>query len=99
MSRGETVGHSAERDEKPSSGLLRFWCCLLFLGPATAFAQTPVTFSEAMNMVEQRNERWRAADLAVRRARESREEQRGLHWPTVAMVGRYAHFNHELFVD
>lgn len=50
-------------------------------------------------MVEQRNERWRAADLSVERARESRAEQRGLYWPTVAGVGRYAHFNDELFVD
>ena len=50
-------------------------------------------------MVEQRNERWRAADLAVTRARESRAEQRGLLWPTVGVTGRYAHFNHELFVD
>jgi outer membrane protein TolC len=52
-----------------------------------------------MTMVEQRNERWRAADLAVTRARESRAEQRGLLWPTVGVTGRYAHFNHELFVD
>ena len=50
-------------------------------------------------MVEQQNERWRAADLALKRARESREEQRGLQWPTLGVVGRYAHFNHELFVD
>src|ERR1041385_2428404 len=67
--------------------------------PAAAFGQTPVTFSGAMTMVEQRNERWRAADLAVTRARESRAEQRGLLWPTVGVTGRYAHFNHELFVD
>ena len=64
-----------------------------------AFAQTPVTFNEAMTMVEKRNERWRAADLAVNRARESRAEQRGLYWPTVGATGRYVHFNHELFVD
>ena len=31
-------------------------------GPATASAQTPVTFAQAMTMVQERNERWRAAD-------------------------------------
>jgi len=66
---------------------------------ATAFAQAPVTFRQAMTMVEKRNERWRVADLAVQRARESRAEQRGLYWPTVAGLGRYAHLNDELFVD
>lgn len=50
-------------------------------------------------MVEQRNERWHAADLSVNRARESRAEQRGLYWPTVGVVGRYVHLNDELFVD
>jgi len=49
-----------------------------------------------MTMVEQGNERWRAADLVVNRARESRAEQRGLYWPTVGVVGRYAHLNDEL---
>ena len=52
-------------------------------GPATASAQTPVTFRQAMTMVEQRNERWRAADLSLGRAQEARAEQRGLYWPTV----------------
>src|SRR5690242_14585224 len=68
-------------------------------GPATASAQTPVTFAQAMAMVTERNERWRAADLALNRARESRAEQRGLYWPTVGVVGRYVHLNDELFVD
>lgn len=68
-------------------------------GPATASAQTPVTFREAMTMVEQRNERWRAADLSMSRAQESRAEQRGLYWPTFGVVGRYVHLNDELFVD
>ena len=50
-------------------------------------------------MVEQRNERWRAADLSLSRAQQTRAEQRGLYWPTVGVVGRYAHLNDELFVD
>ena len=50
-------------------------------------------------MVEQRNERWRAADLALNRAQETRAVQRGLYWPTVGVVGRYVHLNDELFVD
>ena len=66
---------------------------------ATAAAQTPVTFRQAMDMVTQRNERWRAADLSLGRAQEARAEQRGLYWPTVGIVGRYAHLNDELFVD
>jgi outer membrane protein TolC len=52
-----------------------------------------------MAMVEKRNERWRAADLAVSRAQESRAEQRGLYWPTVGVLGRYVHLNDELFVN
>jgi outer membrane protein TolC len=68
-------------------------------GPATASAQTPVTFAQAMTMVQQRNERWRAADLAVSRARESRAEQRGLYWPTLGVTGGYLHLQDELFVD
>ena len=67
--------------------------------PALAVAQTPVTFHQAMDMVTQRNERWRAADLSLSRAQEARAEQRGLYWPTVGIVGRYAHLNDELFVD
>jgi outer membrane protein TolC len=67
--------------------------------PAMAAAQSPVTFREAMSMVAQRNERWRAADLSVSRAQETRAEQRGLYWPTIGAVGRYAHLNDELFVD
>jgi outer membrane protein TolC len=67
--------------------------------PTTADAQLSVTFDQAMTMVEQRNERWRAADLSVSRAQESRAEQRGLYWPTVGITGRYAHLNDELFVD
>jgi outer membrane protein TolC len=67
--------------------------------PAMAAAQTPVTFRQAMDMVTQRNERWRAADLSLGRAQEARAEQRGLYWPTVGIVGRYAHLNDELFVD
>ena len=50
-------------------------------------------------MVKKRNERWRAADLALDRARESRAEQRGLYWPTLGVTGRYVHLNDELFVD
>lgn len=50
-------------------------------------------------MVIQRNERWRAANLAVDRARESRAEQRGLYWPTIGVTGRYVHLDDELFVD
>jgi outer membrane protein TolC len=64
-----------------------------------AAAQTPVTFGQAVDMVAQRNERWRAADLSLNRAQEARAEQRGLYWPTVGIVGRYAHLNDELFVD
>ena len=67
--------------------------------PAMAAAQTPVTFRQAMSMVTERNERWRAADLSVRQAQEARAEQRGLYWPTFGVVGRYAHLNDELFVD
>jgi outer membrane protein TolC len=52
-----------------------------------------------MTMVIQRNERWRAANLAVDRARESRAEQRGLYWPTIGVTGRYVHLDDELFVD
>ena len=47
-------------------------------GPPTASAQSAVTFAQAMTMVEQRNERWRAADLALNRAQETRAVQRGL---------------------
>ncbi len=50
-------------------------------------------------MVQQRNERWRAADFAVNRARQSRAEQRGLYWPTIGASGRYVHLNSDLFVD
>lgn len=50
-------------------------------------------------MVEQRNEHWRAADLTVKRARESRAAQRGLYWPTVGVLGGYLHLSDELFVD
>jgi outer membrane protein TolC len=67
--------------------------------PAMAAAQSPVTFREAMSMVARRNERWRAADLSVSRAQETRAEQRGLYWPTIGAVGRYVHLNDELFVD
>ena len=41
-------------------------------GVATACAQVAVTFGQAMTMVEQRNERWRAADLSLGRAQEAR---------------------------
>jgi outer membrane protein TolC len=67
-------------------------------GTAVA-AQTSLSLREAMGLVEQHNQRWRAADLAMNRARELRAEQRGLYWPTVGAVGRYAHLNDELFVD
>ena len=84
-----------------TGGLLFVGLGAVFLGgaAATAAAQTPVTFRQAMDMVTQRNERWRAADLSVNRAQEARAEQRGLYWPTVGVVGRYAHLNDELFVD
>jgi outer membrane protein TolC len=62
-------------------------------------AQAAVTFDQAMTMVEQRNERWRAADLSVSRAEQARAEQRGLYWPTVGAVGGYLHLDDELFVD
>ena len=68
-------------------------------GLAAACAQTPVTFTEALTMVQHRNERWRAADLSVSRAQEARAEQRGLYWPTLGITGRYVHLNDELFVD
>ena len=67
--------------------------------PATAAAQTPMTFRQAVDMVTHRNERWRAADLSVRRAKENRAKQRGLYWPTVSAVGGYLHLDDELFVD
>ena len=62
-------------------------------------AQTPLTFTQAMALLEQRNERWHAADLSVGQAREAWAEQRGLYWPTVNAVGGYLHLNDELFVD
>lgn len=68
-------------------------------GAPQAAAQTLVTFPQAMAMVEQRNERWRAADLSVSRAQEARAEQHGLYWPSIGVTGRYAHLNDQLFVD
>ena len=68
-------------------------------GPPTAGAQTSVTFRQAMAMVEQHNERWRAADVAMSRALETRAVARGLYWPRVAIVGGYAHMSDELFVN
>ena len=78
-------------------------CGLLCAGltgvSAPAAAQTAITFRQAMDMVQQRNERWRAADLSVGRAERTRAEMRGLYWPTVGVVGGYSHLNDDLFVD
>ena len=67
-------------------------CGLLCAGltgvSAPAAAQTAITFRQAMDMVQQRNERWQAADLSVGRAERTRAEMRGLYWPTVGVVGR-----------
>lgn len=51
-------------------------------GGGAALAQTPVSFREAMTMVEANNGRWRAADVSVTRAEDLRAEQRGLYWPS-----------------
>jgi len=50
-------------------------------------------------MTRARNEAWRAADVGVDRAAQVRAAQRGLYWPSVGMVGLYAHLNDRLFVD
>jgi outer membrane protein TolC len=84
-----------------TGGLLLIGLARLVPGGSAAVvaAQTPVTFTQAVAMVAQRNERWRAADLSLHRAQEARAEQRSLYWPTVGVIGRYAHLNDELFVD
>ena len=78
-------------------------CGLLCAGltgvSAPAAAQTAITFRQAMDMVQQRNERWQAADLSVGRAERTRAEMRGLYWPTVGVLGGYSHLNDDLFVD
>jgi len=66
-----------------SNGLLFLGLAILAPGvPAKVTAQTPVTFPQAMIMIVERNERWWAADLSVRRAKEAREEQSVRSRPT-----------------
>lgn len=79
--------------------LLLLALSLPVLRVAPAFAQTPLTFREALVMTRERNERWRAADVSVDRAGQVRAAQRGLYWPSVGVGGLYAHLNDRLFVD
>lgn len=66
---------------------------------APARAQSPLTFREALARTQQHNEHWRAAEVDVNRAVQVQSAQRGLYWPSLNVIGLYAHLNDRLFVD
>jgi outer membrane protein TolC len=74
--------------------------CVLALGVRLVLhAQTPLSFRDALSIVQQHNQQLRAADAQVERSRSDRAAERGRYFPTISAIGGYAHMNDRLFVD
>src|SRR4249920_2174732 len=74
------------------------WTLVLGL-PFSLRAQAPLSFRDALTMVQQENQQLRAADAQLERSLDSRAAARGLYFPTVSANGIYSHLNDRLFVD
>jgi len=74
--------------------------CVLGLGLSSPlYAQTPLSFRDALGLTDQHNQQLRAAEAQVERSRATRSAARGLYFPTISANGIYAHMNDRLFVD
>lgn len=75
------------------------WSLALASPPATDRPERPLTFREALAVAREQNGQLRASEEQVQRAQASREEKRGLYFPTISALGAYGHMNDRLFVD
>lgn len=78
--------------------ILFVWVLQLVL-TSHSWAQTPLSFRDALSHTRRHNQLLRAADAQVDRSRASRAAARGLYFPSVSASGLYAHMNDRLFVD
>lgn len=62
-------------------------------------ADSRLTCREALAVASQQNGRLRASGEQVEQAQASREEKRGLYFPTLSALASYGHMNDRLFVD
>lgn len=70
--------------------------CMAAALPLPAMAQEPLSFDEAVQRLQQRNEKLAAADAGVDKARADAGVARGRRWPTLGIEGQAIHWNDPL---